>query len=71
MIFLDQVSGPHRLRTMSSVGEVFPLTTTANGRACLALMPKDKAQPLIDAEIERRLAHKDVAELMEALQAIG
>lgn len=36
MIFLDQVPGTHRLRTVSSIGEVFPLTTTANGRACLA-----------------------------------
>lgn len=31
MIFLDQVPGTHRLRTVSSIGEVFPLTTTANG----------------------------------------
>lgn len=50
MIFLDQVPGLHRLRTVSSVGEVFPLTTTANGRACLALMPPEEARPLIDAE---------------------
>ncbi|MEL6641242.1 MAG: helix-turn-helix domain-containing protein [Pseudomonadota bacterium] len=32
MIFVDQVSGTHRLRTVSSIGEVFPLTTTANGQ---------------------------------------
>jgi len=36
MIFLDQVPGTHRLRAVSSVGEVFPITSTANGRACLA-----------------------------------
>lgn len=50
MIFLDQVPGSHRLRTISSVGEVFPLTTTANGRACLALMPEPRAEALALAE---------------------
>ncbi len=50
MIFLDQVPGSHRLRTVSSVGEVFPLTTTANGRACLALLPDRRAETLADAE---------------------
>lgn len=43
MIFIDQVSGTHRLRTVSSVGEVFPLTSTANGRACLAKLPRNEA----------------------------
>lgn len=42
MIFLDQVPGVHRLRAVSSVGDAFPLTTTANGQACLAeLDPAD------------------------------
>lgn len=50
MIFLDQVQGNHRLRTISSVGEVFPLTTTANGRACLALMPEAEAEALTRSE---------------------
>ncbi len=50
MIFLDQVPGSHRLRTVSSVGEVFPLTTTANGRACLAIMPEPRAEALALAE---------------------
>lgn len=50
MIFLDQVQGSYRLRTISSVGEVFPLTTTANGRACLALMPEAEAEALTRAE---------------------
>jgi DNA-binding IclR family transcriptional regulator len=50
MIFLDQVPGNHRLRTVSSVGEVFPLTTTANGRACLALLADARAQALAVAE---------------------
>lgn len=50
MIFLDQVQGTHRLRAVSSVGEVFPLTTTANGRACLALLSDTEARKLAEDE---------------------
>ncbi len=46
MVFLDQVQGIHRLRAVSSVGEVFPLTTTANGRAYLALLGDETAADL-------------------------
>ncbi|NKB52830.1 MAG: helix-turn-helix domain-containing protein [Rhizobiaceae bacterium] len=50
MIFLDQVPGLHRLRTVSSVGEAFPLTTTANGRAALAQMDDTSLLKLAEAE---------------------
>ncbi len=50
MIFIDQVPGTHRLRTVSSVGEAFPLTTTANGRASLAKLPRAEAMALAKAE---------------------
>lgn len=69
MIFLDQVPGLHRLRTVSSVGEVFPLTTTANGRACLALMPEDAARALIDQETGG-LAEGDLQALLAKLEDI-
>ena len=35
MIFVDQVVGTQRLRTVSAIGETFPLTVTANGKAAL------------------------------------
>ena len=54
MIFLDQVPGTHRLRTVSAVGDVFPLTTTANGRAALSLLPHHEARALVQAEWKRR-----------------
>jgi DNA-binding IclR family transcriptional regulator len=39
LVFVDQVSGSQRLRAISSVGEVFPLHNTANGKAALSLLP--------------------------------
>ncbi len=47
LIFVDQVVGTHRLRAVSAVGETFPLHSTANGKACLALMS--------DADVRTRL----------------
>ncbi len=52
MLFLDQVVGSHRLRTVSSIGERFPLTTTANGKASLAIMDPGLAHKLILAELD-------------------
>ncbi|MEL6452165.1 MAG: IclR family transcriptional regulator [Pseudomonadota bacterium] len=71
MIFLDQVSGNnHRLRTVSSVGEVFPLTTTANGKACLARMPQDKATTLATAEWAQRGVAGDIDGFSQQLASI-
>lgn len=50
MIFLDQVQGTARLRTISSIGEEFPITSTANGRACLAMLNTDTAKKLAKEE---------------------
>ena len=47
LVFLDQVAGTHRLRAVSAVGESFPLHSTANGKASLAL--------LTDADVRHRL----------------
>ncbi|WP_162901711.1 IclR family transcriptional regulator [Breoghania sp. L-A4] len=38
LVFVDQVVGSQRLRAVSAVGEVFPLHSTANGKAALSLM---------------------------------
>lgn len=70
MVFLDQVPGLHRLRTVSSVGEVFPLTTTANGLACLALMPEAESLPLIEQETGGRLSKAQRASLQAKLAEI-
>jgi DNA-binding IclR family transcriptional regulator len=70
MVFLDQVPGLHRLRTVSAIGEVFALTTTANGRACLAAMPEDKAINLIQSEWQRSGTKGDLENMLSRLQEI-
>lgn len=67
MIFLDQVQGTHRLRAVSSVGEVFPVTSTANGRACLALMSDPEAQRQAETEWDRLGVPRDWPGLSKAL----
>ncbi|MEL6610172.1 MAG: IclR family transcriptional regulator [Pseudomonadota bacterium] len=70
MIFIDQVPGTHRLRTISSVGEVFPVTTTANGRACLAKLPRDIALTYAKAEVEPTDATLNVDNFSQILDQI-
>lgn len=54
MRFIDQIIGSQRLRTVSSIGESFPLTTTANGKAALARFHPTEATKLIITEFEDR-----------------
>lgn len=70
MVFLDQVAGPHRLRTVSFVGETFPLTDTANGKACLAKLPKEEAQIAVTKEWDDTNTTGDMNRFMKALDQI-
>jgi DNA-binding IclR family transcriptional regulator len=54
LIFIDQVVGPQRLRTVSAVGETFPLYCTANGKAYLATLDNQVVERLIGKRYERR-----------------
>ncbi len=54
MLFIDQITGSQRLRAVSSIGEVFPLTTTANGKAALSCLDQARVSELVNAEIERQ-----------------
>ncbi len=51
VLFLDQVTGTHRLRAVSAVGDIFPLTNTANGKCCLSLLEPERARELIRKEL--------------------
>ncbi len=70
MVFLDQVPGTHRLTTVSQVGEVFPLTTTANGKACLAQLPEQDAIKLIENEWSRQGLTPALAPFLKELEDI-
>ncbi|MGI9523508.1 MAG: IclR family transcriptional regulator [Hyphomicrobiaceae bacterium] len=70
LLFLDQVPGRHRLRTVSFIGEVFPLTTTANGRACLALMAVARAKKLIENEWKRTGRQGSIDNILTLLEGV-
>lgn len=69
LIFVDQIPGSHRLRTVSFVGESFPLFNTANGKACLALLKDGKVKDLFEAEFGVD-ALQDLARLLAELADI-
>lgn len=54
LVFIDQVIGAQRLRTVSAVGETFPLTCTANGKAYLAQLSDAAVEALIGRSYEAR-----------------
>ena len=54
LVFVDQVIGPQRLRTVSGVGEAFPLYCTANGKAALAQLERPVVEKLIGRTYEKR-----------------
>lgn len=70
MVFLDQVPGVYRLTTVSQVGEVFPLTTTANGKACLAQLEESAAVKLIRNEWHRNGVKRDIEVLLQEFEQV-
>ncbi|WP_169727483.1 IclR family transcriptional regulator [Granulosicoccus antarcticus] len=70
MVFLDQVIGKHRLRAVSAVGEIFPFTTTANGRACLAKLTDTLVRKRVTAEWKQQDFAGDMEEFLTQLQEV-
>ena len=56
LVFIDQVIGPQRLRTVSAVGESFPLSCTANGKAYLAELDDREIEALLGRRFKARTA---------------
>jgi DNA-binding IclR family transcriptional regulator len=54
LVFIDQVTGSQRLRTVSAVGESFPLYCTANGKAYLAELDDEAIETLIGRNYKTR-----------------
>ena len=57
LVFSDQVIGSQRLRTVSAVGETFPLFCTANGKAYLAQLSDAAVEALIGRAYDARTAN--------------
>ena len=57
LVFIDQVTGPQRLRTVSSVGDTFPLYCTANGKAYLAELDDREVATLLGRRFSARTAN--------------
>ncbi len=71
MVFLDQVVGTHRLRTVSAVGEVFPMTDTANGKAALSLMEDDRVVAIAGRELKANgEGHRPLSEFLKEIEDI-
>ncbi len=71
MLFVDQIVGRQRLRAVSSIGERFPLTTTANGKAALSRLDPAEAAKLIIAEFEAEgRPGAPLTELLKEIDAI-
>lgn len=70
MRFIDQVVGRQRLRTVSAIGDVFPLTTTANGKAALACLEPSDAARLVLSELESAGAEARLIGVLEEIEAI-
>jgi DNA-binding IclR family transcriptional regulator len=71
LVFIDQVIGSQRLRTVSAVGETFPLHCTANGKAYLAQLSESAIEALIGRTYEPRTpkTFKRFEALIEDLKA--
>mgnify|MGYP001825187481 CR=1 FL=1 len=70
MHFIDQIVGTHRLRTVSSIGESFPLTTTANGKAALGCLDQTEAARLVLAELETEGADSRLMDVLADVESI-
>ena len=66
MRFIDQIVGSQRLRTVSSIGETFPLTSTANGKAALACLSPNIAEALVNNELTNDVAGRRIRKRLTA-----
>jgi len=69
MWFVDQIESSHRLRAVSAVGVRFPLPSTANGKAALAVLDDADVEAAI-SRLAPRVADRLRAEIAE-IRRIG
>lgn len=71
-VFIGHIAGKHRLSALSAVGTVFPLHSTANGKALLACLPEEKRLQLLSKDLAPDTPHTktDIHELAIELRQI-
>ena len=57
MVFVDQIKSSHRLSAVSAVGESFPVFSSANGKAALALLSNDEIAALLKGGLFEETSH--------------
>ncbi len=70
MLFVDQVVGTHRLRTVSAIGETFPLTVTANGKAAMTWLDDTEVARIAANERRRLGAGKTVRDVRLEIETV-
>ena len=72
LMFIDQVIGSQRLRTVSAVGDSFPLSCTANGKAYLAELDDAAIEALIGKSFKARTQHTitRLPQLLDEVRAV-
>ena len=70
MLFVDQVVGTHRLRTVSAIGETFPLTVTANGKAAMTWLDDAEVARIAANERRRLGAGKTVRDVRLEIETV-
>ena len=71
MHFIDQIEGRQRLRAVSAIGDKFPLSSTANGKAALACLDEFEATRILMDELSTLPPEdRNLAPLMEEISRI-
>jgi len=70
MVFIDQVAGTHRLRTVSAIGDTFPMTVTANGKAALCWLEWADVERIMRSEKNRASSKKKSEEFFLELENV-
>lgn len=71
-IFIDQVPCSHRLAAISRVGTVFPVHSTANGKALLACLPEKRRGELLGKSLSKDTPNTttDPAKLQKEIETV-
>ena len=70
MVFINQFPGAHRLQAVSSVGDIFPMHCTANGKATLAQLADGSLRKMLGNEL-KMYTGKTICDYDELLHEIN